>query len=106
MFSVTQALDEFKKLCQECTIEALKPVLAYWPRLFSTLSTDEEHRVREATHTAHRALVSKAGRNIAPHLKQLVGPWFTGQHDTYAPAASAAEAAFQVWNKPLRFIEL
>lgn len=91
-----QALDEFKKLCQDCDVEMLKPVLPFWPRVYSALSTDEEHRVREAAHIAHRALVTKAGRNIAPYLKQLVGSWFTGQHDTYAPAASAAQTAFQV----------
>ncbi|KAG8287470.1 hypothetical protein J6590_036335 [Homalodisca vitripennis] len=90
-----KALEEFKKLCQDTDVEALKPVLPYWPRLFCVLSTDEEQRVREAAHAAHKALVIKAGRNIAPYLKQLVGPWFTGQHDTYPPAASAAESAFQ-----------
>jgi len=101
-----KALDEFKKLCQETDVEELKPVLPYWPRLFSKLTTDEEHRVREATHTAHRALVSKAGRNIAPFLKQLVGPWFTGQHDTYPPAASSAESAFQETFPPNKLVEV
>lgn len=33
-------------------------------------------------------------RNIAPYLKQLAGPWFVAQCDTYAPAASAATVAF------------
>uniref|UniRef100_A0A1B6LZH6 E3 ubiquitin-protein ligase listerin n=1 Tax=Graphocephala atropunctata TaxID=36148 RepID=A0A1B6LZH6_9HEMI len=100
-----KALEEFKKLCQDSDVEALKPVLPYWPRLFCVLSTDEQHRVREAVHAAHKALVGKAGRNIAPYLKQLVGPWFTGQHDTYPPAASAAESAFQEAFPPNKLIE-
>uniref|UniRef100_A0A1B6G177 E3 ubiquitin-protein ligase listerin n=1 Tax=Cuerna arida TaxID=1464854 RepID=A0A1B6G177_9HEMI len=100
-----KALEEFKKLCQDSDVEALKPVLPYWPRLFCVLSTDEEHRVREAAHTAHKALVIKAGRNIAPYLKQLVGPWFTGQHDTYPPAASAAESAFHEAFPPNKMVE-
>lgn len=64
--------------------------------MYCALATDMEHRVREGAHAAHRAVVASVGRNIAPHLKQLAGPWFTGQYDTYAPAASTATLAFQV----------
>ncbi len=33
-------------------------------------------------------------RNLAPHLKGLMGPWLVAQSDSYAPAASAAQNAF------------
>lgn len=91
-----QALQEFTELIKTAEIEAIKAVLPFWPRLYCALATDAEHKVREATHVAHHQVVLRAKRNIAPFLKQLAGPWFTSQYDTYAPAASAAKKAFQV----------
>lgn len=79
-----------------CELEVLKTVLPFWPRLYCSLAVDAEHRVREASHLAQRAVAVKAKRNLAPYLKQLIGPWFTSQYDSYAPAASAAQQAFQV----------
>jgi hypothetical protein len=76
--------------------ETIKAVLPLWPRLYCQLAVDIEHRVREAAHQAQRAVVLKAKRNLAPYLRQLAGPWFTSQYDTYPPAASAASLAFQV----------
>lgn len=76
--------------------EVVKTVLNYWPRVYTTLATDADHKVREAAHLAHYEVVVKAKRNLAPHLKALIGPWFTAQYDTYPPAASAAVLAFEV----------
>lgn len=77
--------------------EAVKAVLPFWPRLYCLLAVDLEHRVREAAHQAHRAVVKSAKRNIAPYLRQLAGPWFISQYDTYPPAATAAAQSFQVY---------
>lgn len=89
-------MQEFTDLVQSSESDAVKAVLTFWPRLYAALAVDTEHRVREATHIAHRAVVLKVKRGIAPQLKQLVGPWFTSQYDTYAPAAAAATQSFQV----------
>lgn len=75
--------------------DVVKHVLNHWPRLYTALVTDVEHKVREAAHLAHYEVVIKAKRNLAPHLKTLIGPWFTAQYDTYPPAASAAVSAFE-----------
>ncbi|RZF45698.1 hypothetical protein LSTR_LSTR004993 [Laodelphax striatellus] len=95
--SVTKlkALNEFGALCRESDAATVKAILSYWPRLYCLLATDNEHRVREAAHNAHRAVVSAVGRSIAPHLKQLAGAWFCSQFDTYPPAASAASLSFK-----------
>lgn len=77
-------------------VEVIKSLLNYWPRLYITLVTDTDHKVREAAHLAHYEIVVKAKRNLAPHLKTLIGAWFTAQYDTYPPAASAAVLAFEV----------
>lgn len=59
--------------------------------------------MREATYIAHLELVSRVKRNLAPHLKIIMGNWLLGRYDPYAPAASAAKSAFQkAFNKEKR----
>ncbi|GJQ69098.1 hypothetical protein Trydic_g6262 [Trypoxylus dichotomus] len=90
-----KALQEFTELVKSTDQETIKSILVYWCRLYTVLSTDADHKVREATHSAHYQVVLKAKRNLAPYLKQLAGPWFTSQYDTYAPAASMATRSFE-----------
>ncbi|KAK0182335.1 hypothetical protein PV327_000484 [Microctonus hyperodae] len=90
-----KALQEFVNLCNTLPLSSVEAVLPFWPRLYHTLAGDIEHRVRESVQLAHAALVKRVGRNIAQYLKQLAGPWFTSQFDTYPLAASAATNSFQ-----------
>uniref|UniRef100_A0A182NK38 E3 ubiquitin-protein ligase listerin n=1 Tax=Anopheles dirus TaxID=7168 RepID=A0A182NK38_9DIPT len=90
----TKALIEFAELMNNAELEVVKAVLPFWPRLFVNLSTDAEHRVRETTQQAQAAIVVRAGKNIAPFLKQLAPAWISSQYDTYAPAASTALQSF------------
>uniref|UniRef100_A0A182IKK9 E3 ubiquitin-protein ligase listerin n=1 Tax=Anopheles atroparvus TaxID=41427 RepID=A0A182IKK9_ANOAO len=90
----TKALLEFTELINSAELEVVKAVLPFWPRLFVNLSTDAEHRVRETAQQAQAAIVSRAGKNIAPFLRQLAPAWISSQYDTYAPAASAASQSF------------
>ncbi len=39
--------------------------------------------------------MAAAGRQAAPHLKPLLGPWWMAQFDPHADVAAAARAAFQ-----------
>ena len=39
-------------------------------------------------------LVLRVRRNLAPHLRSVIGSWLCCQFDTYAPVASAAQRAF------------
>lgn len=54
-----------------------------------------DQRVREATQEAMLQVVQQVGRNLAPHLKTLIGTWLCAQFDNYAPVASTAQRAFQ-----------
>ncbi|XP_065352907.1 E3 ubiquitin-protein ligase listerin isoform X2 [Cloeon dipterum] len=90
-----KGLQELGEVCVAAEEQEIKAILKLWPRMFSSLSTDPDHRVREATFVAHKHVAKKAGRNLAPYLKNLSGPWFVGQFDTFAPASSAAQAAFK-----------
>lgn len=40
-------------------------------------------------------LVLKVGRNLAPHLRYVIGPWLCAQFDTYAVVASSGKKSFQ-----------
>ena len=85
-----KALQEFTEYCEQSPIDALKSVLTFWPRLFTRLSVDSDRRVRENTAKAHSFFALKLGRVLAPHLKELMGAWYTSQCDTYTPASSVA----------------
>lgn len=90
-----KALQEFAELVNTSEIETVSSILPFWPRLYILLSTDVEHRVREASQQAQAAVSLKCGKNIAPYLRQLAPSWITSQYDTYAPAASVASSSFQ-----------
>uniref|UniRef100_A0A336LRQ7 E3 ubiquitin-protein ligase listerin n=1 Tax=Culicoides sonorensis TaxID=179676 RepID=A0A336LRQ7_CULSO len=90
-----KGLQEFSELVQKSDLDIIKPILPLWPRLYNTLSTDSDLRVREFTQQAHAALVVKAGKFLAPFVKQLAGPWIASKFDTHAIAGSLAAGAFQ-----------
>ncbi|XP_053685339.1 E3 ubiquitin-protein ligase listerin [Sabethes cyaneus] len=102
----TKALQEFTDLISKSELEVVKAVLPFWPRLYSNLSTDVEHRVRETAQQAQAAVVAKAGKNIAPYLKQLAPAWISAQYDTYAPAASLAGQSFNSAFPPSKLREV
>ena len=41
-------------------------------------------------------MVGVAGRAALPHLRMLLGPWTTAQHDPHGETAAAARAGYQV----------
>lgn len=90
-----KALQEFIDIINESDVSKIKEILPFWPKLYTNLAMDVEHRVRENTQQAQAAVVSKVGKNIAPFLKQLAPLWIISQYDTYAPAASLAASSFQ-----------
>lgn len=83
----------------------MKSVLPFWPRLYCSLATDIDYRVREAAQQAHRAIVLSVKRDIAPYLKQVMGTWFVSPFDSYPSAANIAKTSFQVCH-PLRRTQL
>ncbi|XP_043478240.1 E3 ubiquitin-protein ligase listerin [Leptopilina heterotoma] len=99
-----KALQEFMELCRESEQSSFESFLPFWSRLYGQLANDIEHKVREMTQLSHAIVVKRAGKHIAVHLKQLAGPWFTSQYDTYAPAASAALNSFNETFPPNKII--
>ncbi|XP_078514506.1 E3 ubiquitin-protein ligase listerin isoform X2 [Lissotriton helveticus] len=90
-----KAVQEFGAMCKERDKDVVKGVLPYWPRNYCKISLDHDRRVREATQQAFEQLILKVKKDLAPHLKSLMGYWLIAQCDTYMPAASAAKVAFE-----------
>ncbi|XP_058066938.1 E3 ubiquitin-protein ligase listerin [Anopheles bellator] len=102
----TKALLEFTELIGSAEVEVVKAVLPFWPRIYVNLATDAEHRVRETAQQAQAAIVTRAGKNIAPFLKQFVPAWISSQYDSYAPAASSAQQSFSRAFPPAKVSEV
>ena len=66
-----QALQEFKELSEEYSEEEMVTLLPYWTSVYTKLALDCEGRVREQSHGCLLSVVSKVGRQLAPHLPQL-----------------------------------
>lgn len=100
-----KALQEFSSLCKEKDEESVKAVLPFWPRIYNKMAIDIDHRVREMTQTAMNTLVLRMRKNLAPHLKSLMGAWLLSQCDTYPTVASAAQQAFLTAFPPVKQVD-
>ncbi|XP_057307534.1 E3 ubiquitin-protein ligase listerin-like [Hydractinia symbiolongicarpus] len=94
--SVTRlkAIQEFMSLCKEKDNEVIKNIISFWPRIYNKLTHDFDHRIREATQQVHHQIATKAGRDLAPHLKFIITNWLMATFDVYSPAATAAKLSF------------
>jgi len=70
-----KALNEFTSLCSQPEVADVKAILPFWPRLYIQLSNDTEHRVREAAHISHKAVIEKVKKYLAPYLKEIMGKY-------------------------------
>ncbi|XP_056016029.1 E3 ubiquitin-protein ligase listerin-like isoform X2 [Ostrea edulis] len=66
------------------------------------MALDVDHRVRDVTQSAMNTLVLRMRKNLAPHLKNLMGAWLLSQCDTYPTVATAAQQAFQTAFPPAK----
>uniref|UniRef100_A0A5K3EQN1 E3 ubiquitin-protein ligase listerin n=1 Tax=Mesocestoides corti TaxID=53468 RepID=A0A5K3EQN1_MESCO len=66
-------------------------VLPYWPRLYNTLSYDDDRRVRELTQIVMHALAKRIGRKLGSCLKEVVVPWTYATVDAHENIAKAAK---------------
>ncbi|VDN49613.1 unnamed protein product, partial [Dibothriocephalus latus] len=66
-------------------------VLPFWPRLFNSLSADDDRRVRELAQVAMHELARRVGRKLMPFLKEVVVSWTFCAVDAYENTARAAQ---------------
>ncbi|GFZ19946.1 HEAT/U-box domain-containing protein [Actinidia rufa] len=62
---------------------------------YKKLLSDYNREVRRATHDTMILLVAAVGRDLAPHLKSLMGPWWVSQFDPASDVSQAAKRSFQ-----------
>ena len=91
----TKALNEFSELCQNKPVQDTIAILAYWPRIYNKLCDDGDRKVRECCQVAFNNLIVAVKKEIAPHLKSIMGCWWMAQSDSHAPTSTAALKAFK-----------
>ncbi|KAJ2235471.1 hypothetical protein H4R99_001948 [Coemansia sp. RSA 1722] len=91
-----RALFELKSYVAEHSFESgLEGMLLAWPPLFKKYIFDPDRRVRAAVANVNAALVTKVGKRLASHLKQLVGPWVASYFDPHREVAKTSRSAFE-----------
>ncbi|KAK2652877.1 hypothetical protein Ddye_012733 [Dipteronia dyeriana] len=80
-------------------------IIPQWAFEYKRLLLDYNREVRRATHETMTNLVTAVGRDLALHLKSLMGPWWFAQFDANSEVSHAAkrslQAAFPVQEKRL-----
>ncbi|KAI9028280.1 hypothetical protein CLU79DRAFT_832688 [Phycomyces nitens] len=75
--------------------ESIPAILATWVTMYGKLTVEVDRRVRLAANSVHALVTSHAGKKLAPHLKDFVGPWMMTQFDQSRDVARAAKASFE-----------
>ncbi|WCJ34820.1 E3 ubiquitin-protein ligase listerin [Euphorbia peplus] len=90
-----KALQALSVLFKQKSGKDLVPVIPQWAFEYKRLLLDYNREVRRATHETMSSLVVAVGRDIAPHLKSLMGPWWFSQFDSVSEVSLAAKRSLQ-----------
>ncbi|QCE01031.1 stearoyl-CoA desaturase [Vigna unguiculata] len=90
-----KALTALSMLLQEKSAKESILIVPQWAFEYKRLLLDYNREVRRATHDTMTALVTSVGRDLALHLKTLMGPWWFAQFDRVSEVSQAAKRSFQ-----------
>ncbi|KAI3810702.1 hypothetical protein L1987_20324 [Smallanthus sonchifolius] len=90
-----KALTTLSTLLKDKSAKDVSPIIPQWAFEYKKLLQDYNREVRRATHDTMATLVSTVGRDLAPHLKSLMGPWWFSQFDTVHEVSQAAKRSLQ-----------
>ncbi|KAI3781450.1 hypothetical protein L2E82_11465 [Cichorium intybus] len=90
-----KALTTLSTLLKQKSAKDVSPIIPQWAFEYKKLLLDYNREVRRATHDTMANLVSTVGRDLAPHLKSLMGPWWFSQFDAVHEVSQAAKRSFQ-----------
>lgn len=100
-----KALQTLSALFKEKSGKEIVLIIPQWGYEYKKLLLDYNREVRRATNETMTNLVTAVGRDLAPYLKSLMGPWWFSQFDTVPEVSLAAkrslEAAFPAQEKRL-----
>lgn len=91
-----KALNNLQNLVQCFSSEQAGDFLPAWLFTFKKVCTDNSRTVRAGGAKVFASVVQKAGRNTAPHLKELLGPLCLAMQDPYREARDTAVGLFEV----------
>jgi hypothetical protein len=97
-----KALNNLQNRVQTLSSEEAGEFLPSWLFTFKKVCTDNCRGVRAGGAKVLALIVQKAGRNTAPHLKELLGPLCLAMQDIYPEARELAIGLFNV-RKPTSF---
>ncbi|KAK9280494.1 hypothetical protein L1049_014186 [Liquidambar formosana] len=90
-----KALTTLSVLLKQKTGKDVVPIIPQWTFEYKRLLLDYNREVRRATHDTMTNLVTIVGRDLAPHLKTLMGPWWFSQFDPVSEVSQAAKRSLQ-----------
>ncbi|KAF9661877.1 hypothetical protein SADUNF_Sadunf19G0114500 [Salix dunnii] len=100
-----KALQTLSALFKEKSGKEIVLIIPQWGYEYKKLLLDYNREVRRATNETMTNLVTAVGRDLAPYLKSLMGPWWFSQFDSVPEVSLAAkrsmEAAFPAQEKRL-----
>ncbi|XP_023635520.1 E3 ubiquitin-protein ligase listerin [Capsella rubella] len=105
-----KALASLSELIKQKKGKEILPIIPQWTFEYKKLILDYNRDVRRATHDVMTNVVTGAGRDLAPHLKSIMGPWWFSQFDLAFEVSQAAksslQAAFPTQEKRLHALNL
>ncbi|XP_028768908.1 E3 ubiquitin-protein ligase listerin [Neltuma alba] len=90
-----KALTSLSELLKQKSAKDIVPIVPQWAFEYKRLLLDYSREVRRATHEAMTNIVTLIGRDLALHLKTLIGPWWFSQFDSVPEVSQAAKRSFQ-----------
>ncbi|XP_010535346.1 PREDICTED: LOW QUALITY PROTEIN: E3 ubiquitin-protein ligase listerin [Tarenaya hassleriana] len=90
-----KALASLSELMKQKQGKELLPILPQWTFEYKKLILDYSREVRRATHDVMTNIVTVVRRDLAPHLKSIMGPWWFSQFDLASEVSQAAKSSFQ-----------
>lgn len=90
-----KALATLATLLKQKSGKEIVPIIPQWAFEYKKLLLDYNRDVRRATHETMTNLVTAVGRDLAPHLKSLMGPWWFSQFDPSSEVSQAAKRSLQ-----------
>lgn len=90
-----KALQTLSVLLKEKPGKDIVAIIPQWAFEYKRLLQDYNREVRRATHETMAVIVVAIGRDLAPHLKSLMGPWWFSQFDPVFEVSQAAKRSLQ-----------
>ncbi|KAF7816195.1 E3 ubiquitin-protein ligase listerin [Senna tora] len=90
-----KALASLSVLLKQKSAKDIVLIVPQWAFEYKRLLLDYNREVRRATHETMTNIVTLIGRDLALHLKTLIGPWWFSQFDPVSEVSQAAKRSFQ-----------